>query len=111
MSNQHCLTDVYTQKERTIHLYVELFFSFTCTCLVFAVCWTFYHYAYKKNVWRCKLTMIFYVLAFLAAVFSAVEFAVWGVVDYTDKPHHPQKQLAQSMAVLATVSLLNIGFF
>jgi len=55
--------------------------------------------------------MIFYVLAFLAAVFSAVEFAVWGVVDYTDKPHHPQKQLAQSMAVLATVSLLNIGFF
>ena len=111
MSNQHCLTDVDTQEERTVHLYVELFFSLTCTCLLFAVGWTFYHYVYKKNVWRNKVTMIFYVLAVLTAIFTAVEFTVWGLVDYRDKPQYPLKQLAQSMSILATVALLNIGFF
>ena len=110
----HCLSDEVPLKAKTAQLYVELFFTAGSLGLLVAVGSNFYNHVYKKNVWKNKIILIFYVLAASTTIFSATEFAMWAFVDYLavyPKKMYAQKQIAQSFSVLATIALLNIGFF
>jgi hypothetical protein len=114
MSQEHCLTDEVPLKAKTAQLYVALCFSAVSIGLLVAVGWNFYKHVYKKNVWRNKIILIFYVLAALTALCSAIEFALWAFVDYLagyQKNMYAEKQIAQTFSIIATIALLNIGFF
>lgn len=91
MSNTTCYTSPVTNAEKTTHLAFELFFSLTCCCLIALVGWTFYYYAYTKNLWTNRGTIIFYTLALMTATFYAIGFTLVGIADYSENPMYATK--------------------
>ena len=90
---------------------VSALYAFMNLLLLFAICVSFYRFAYLNHNWKQRLVVIFYTLAIITALFRILSYSFYAKVDRDTVSHYIFNKLANSSDVIASISTLNIGFY
>jgi len=90
---------------------VTALYAFMNLLLLFAICVSFYRFAYLNHNWKQRLVVIFYTLAIITALFRILSYSFYAKVDRDKVSHYIFNKLANSSDVIASISTLNIGFY